>query len=83
MTGKNILKLAEEDGHSVQTMLSTYAAWTKGATEADVETIKAAMERSPRDLRAGAPDSLVSEIRVPLQSPEAVTKLSPGRYGDA
>ena len=81
MIGKNILKLAEEDGHSVQTMLSTYAAWTKGATEADVETIKAAMERSPHDHRAGecAPDSLVSEIRVPLQSPEAVTKLSPGR----
>lgn len=30
MINKNLLKLAQEDGHSVQTMLTTYAAWIKG-----------------------------------------------------
>jgi integrase len=81
MIGKNILKVAEEDGHSVQTMLSTYAAWTKGATEGDIETIRAAMERSLHDLRVGvhATTGSRSEIRVPLQSPEAGTKLAPER----
>src|SRR5689334_15160329 len=47
MLGKNILLVAQEDDHSVATMLSTYAAWTKGATEEDVARIKLAMERSP------------------------------------
>jgi hypothetical protein len=32
--------VAEGDGHSVATMLKTYAAWTKGAIAADVELIK-------------------------------------------
>ena len=40
MIGANVLRVAKEDGHSTQTMLSTYAAWTEGATEADVETIR-------------------------------------------
>jgi hypothetical protein len=47
MTGKNILLVAQEDGHSVQTMLSTYAAWNKGATEEDVVWIRRALEWSP------------------------------------
>jgi integrase len=50
MIGANVLLVAQEDGHSVQTMLSTYAAWTKGATDADVEQIKQAMERSPEPI---------------------------------
>jgi hypothetical protein len=29
MIGKNIIKLAQEDGHSIETMLRQYAAWTK------------------------------------------------------
>jgi hypothetical protein len=36
MIGTNVLLVAQEDGHSVQTMLSNYATWTKGATEEDV-----------------------------------------------
>jgi integrase len=47
MIGKNIIKLAQEDGHSIETMLRKYAAWTKGATEADISVIKQAMETSP------------------------------------
>jgi hypothetical protein len=47
MAGHNVMLVANEDGHNIATMLKTYAAWTKGATEADVELIKRAMERSP------------------------------------
>jgi integrase len=47
MIGKNILLVAKEDGHSVHTMLTTYARWTEGATESDIETIRRAMECSP------------------------------------
>jgi integrase len=48
MAGKNILRVAKQHGHSVSTMLTTYAAWTEGATDADVEAIKRAMEQRPR-----------------------------------
>jgi integrase len=55
MIGKNLIKLAQEDGHSIETMLRKYTAWTKGATEADIAVIKQAMETSPeppkRDLK--------------------------------
>jgi integrase len=70
MAGHNLLLVAQEDGHSVQTMLSTYAAWTKGATEADVATIRRALAASPTPLY-GAPTP-----SGPLDSPEAVTRLS-------
>jgi hypothetical protein len=71
MAGHNILLVAQEDGHSVHTMLSTYAAWTKGATPADVETIKQAMLRSP------APRYAQTSRVSPLASPGAGTKLAP------
>jgi hypothetical protein len=45
--GHNVLLVAKEDGHSPHTMLTTCAAWTEGATEGDVETIRRALERSP------------------------------------
>jgi len=47
MIGKNLLKLASEDGHSLQTMLSTYAGWTERATDADVVLIHQAMSATP------------------------------------
>jgi hypothetical protein len=47
MIGHNVMLVAEEDDHSVATMLKTYAAWTKGATKADVTIIERAMKRSP------------------------------------
>ena len=52
MSGENVLLVAKEDGHSAQTMLSTYAAWTEGATEADIETIRKAKEQSPASPQA-------------------------------
>ena len=47
MIGKNPLWLAKQHGHSVQTMLEVYAAWT-AAEKADIEAIKQAMQSSPR-----------------------------------
>jgi hypothetical protein len=47
MIGKNLLKLACEDGHSLQTMVSTYAGWTERATDADVASIRQAMSEPP------------------------------------
>lgn len=60
MIGENVLLVAKEDGHSTQTMLSTYAAWTEGATETDVGMIRKAMQQSPHVLSpcaAGIPSS--------------------------
>jgi integrase len=37
MLGKNALRVAKQHGHSIMTMLRTYAAWTGGAVEADVQ----------------------------------------------
>ena len=48
MIGKNPLWVAKQHGHSVQTMLEVYAAWTEGAKEADIEAIKHAMQGSPQ-----------------------------------
>lgn len=67
MIGKNPLWVAKQHGHSVQTMLDAYAAWTEGAKEADIEAIKRAMEASPQ--RA----SFEPDIVVPLVTPGIVT----------
>jgi len=47
MIGKNPLWVSKQQGHSVQTMLEVYAAWTEGSKEADIEAIKHAMQGSP------------------------------------
>jgi integrase len=51
MIGKPPLLVLQQHGHSMMTMLSTYAAWMRGATESDVAIIQAAMnsERSTAD----------------------------------
>jgi hypothetical protein len=72
MIGKNPLWVAKQHGHSVQTMLEVYAAWTEGAKEADVEAIRQAMQSSPRmPSRIEKPTALI-----PLRSPEFGTDLA-------
>jgi hypothetical protein len=51
MIGRNPLWVARQHGHSIATMLSVYAAWTEGSTEADLKAIQ----------HAKAPTSLASE----------------------
>ncbi len=46
MMGKNLLWVAEQHGHSAAVMLKVYAKWTKGATEKDVQAIRAAFENA-------------------------------------
>jgi len=60
MVGKNPLWVAKQHGHSVQTMLDTYAAWTEGARESDVEAIRQAM--------AGAPERALQSLPVAINS---------------
>ncbi len=48
MLGKNLLWVAKQHGHGVQTMLNAYAAWIDGSSEADLNAIRLAMESSPR-----------------------------------
>jgi integrase len=55
MTGRNLLKLALEDGHRLQTLLSTYAAWAKEARQADVALIQQAMAQAPARVDADRP----------------------------
>jgi hypothetical protein len=54
MIGKNLLWLAKQLGHSVPTMLTTYAAWIEGSNESDIKAIEAALNRSGSDLGTGA-----------------------------
>jgi hypothetical protein len=47
MLGKNLLWVAKQHGHSVEVMLRMYAAWIEGATGADIQAIRQAMDASP------------------------------------
>jgi flavorubredoxin len=47
MLGKNLLWVAKQHRHSVEVMLRMYAAWIEGATDADIQMIKQAMDASP------------------------------------
>lgn len=42
MLEKNILWVSAQHGHSVATMLKTYARWTKGTKEGDIEALRVA-----------------------------------------
>src|SRR5581483_48303 len=75
MIGKNPLWVAKQHGHSVQTMLETYAAWTEGAQESDIEAIRRAMADTASCVRptvsvAIQPAGCQTQID-PLQAPEA------------
>jgi hypothetical protein len=48
MAGRNSLLVAKEHGHRLMTMLTVYAAWTDGVVEADIATLREAMNRTDR-----------------------------------
>jgi integrase len=73
MLGKNPLWVAKQHGHSVQTMLETYAAWLEGTTESDLAAITRAMEGPSA---AGARAHKVAVSRA-AQSTELSLPLSP------
>ena len=45
--GRPLTGVAKQHGHSVEVMLRMYAAWLDGATAADIQAIKQAMEKGP------------------------------------
>jgi hypothetical protein len=65
--------VAQDDGHSVETMLPTYAAWIKGANLEDIEGIKQAIAGHP------ATDALSQDSGAnrPLQSPNLAATWPP------
>jgi hypothetical protein len=84
MIGKNPLWVAKQHGHSVQTMLEVYAAWTEGANAADIEAIKRAMELDSHRVAVSNTclQSLTPQIMQtgtnPLQAPGFATTMPPG-----
>src|ERR1700736_5469974 len=46
MLGRNPLRVAKEHGHRISTMFSVYAAWIEGAVEADIDALRAAINRT-------------------------------------
>ncbi len=90
MLGKNLLWVAKQHGHSIEVMLRMYAAWLEGATEADIHTIKQAMNRRRAappaivDARAAIPaanaaiNHVTQVVIRPLKSPEFGSSLAVG-----
>src|SRR5206468_584016 len=72
----------KQHGHSVQTMLEVYAAWTEGTKEADIEAIKHAMQGSPQlavrtqRVAEGAREGMPID---PPKAPEFGSRLAVGK----
>jgi hypothetical protein len=90
MLGKNLLWVAKQHGHSVEVMLRMYAAWLDGATAADIQEIKQAMEKRSA-ARVAIPDSctvisalnsaknhMLQIVIRPPKSPEFGSRLAVG-----
>ena len=88
MIGKNPLRVGKQLGHSVQTMLETYAAWLDGTTEADLQAIKHAMEGPAKSAPTPRPSFATERVSFrlpptsPLRSQKTVTGLSLERLSD-
>jgi hypothetical protein len=54
MLGGNPLYVAQQHGHRLITMLTTYAAWTEGTLEADVVALRRAMDARSYATRSGS-----------------------------
>lgn len=74
MIGKNVLWVSKNHGHSVQTMLSSYAAWTEGAKESDIAAIRQAMDARPPALQRAI---ALRANSGPPGSPEFATNMPP------
>jgi hypothetical protein len=91
MLGKNLLWVAKPHGHSVEVMLRKYAAWLYGATAADIQAIKQAMEkrlaahaafldsRTAISAVNAAPNRITQIVIRPLKSPEFGSSLAVGK----
>jgi len=76
MIGKNILWTAKQHGHGVQIMLNIYAAWLEGATPADIQAIRSAMESTGIKPAAEGASTQFLEGSSPQEPPEAATRAA-------
>jgi hypothetical protein len=78
MIGKNPLWVAKQHGHSVQTMLETYAAWLEETTEADLRVIQKAIEAPATSALAASATKVARplSLSLPPGSQKAVSSLS-------
>ena len=86
MFGKNLLWVAKQHGHSVEVMLRMYAAWIEGATEADIQAIRNAMDARPKVslspfALATMHDSARQIVRRPLASPDSASSSASSPEG--
>ena len=73
-------------GHSVEVMLRMYAAWIEGATEADIQAIRNAMEARPKVsllpfAQASPRDSACQIVLRPLASPDSASSSASSPEG--
>lgn len=82
MLGKNPLWVARQHGHSVRTVLDTYAAWLDGSTESDLIAITRALNAPLVPATQAIDMPITSTLGVPYglsrphDSPKAVTRVS-------
>jgi len=81
MIGKNLLWASKQHGHSVQVMLTVYAAWIEGGGESEVSAIKAAMGATPAALLEQIEKARQKQSTSPA-SPSSPQELAVGwQYG--
>ena len=93
MVGKSPLWVSKQHGHSIETMLRVYTAWTEGAVESDLKAIRRAMRRGPdrcnpaqefafgaNASRSSRPLNAAADNGPSASSPEAETNLSAGKF---
>ena len=78
MLGKNLLWVAKQHGHSVEVMLRMYAVWIEGATGADIQAIRNAMDGRPKvsllPFAVASPQDNARQIVLrPLASPDSAS----------
>ncbi len=86
MLAKNLLWVAKQHGHSVEVMLRMYAAWIEGATEADIQAIRNAMEARPKvpllPFALTSPRGIARQIVLrPLESPNSASSSASSPEG--
>jgi hypothetical protein len=86
MLGKNLLWVVKQHGQSVEVMLRMYAAWIEGATEADIQAIRDAIDGLPKVsllpfALASPRDSACQIVFHPLASPDSASSSASSPEG--
>jgi hypothetical protein len=93
MVGKSPLWVAKQHGHSIETMLRIYAAWTEGAVDTDLKAIRRAMRHGPgrckqveefaSGLNSSPPLPTAADPDPSVGSPQAETNFFTGKFWGA